>query len=645
MRLPALSSLKFNPSWLFAVVAVVFFGMACKVLFNLVHHVHLADISRAIANISVERLVCAVAAMLLAYGILPLYDILAVRSIGSHLPSKKIIPASMTAYAMGHMLGVAMLSAGAVRYRFYKSEGLSNLQIANLVWLVSLAFGMGIVTLAAISLILQPTLMMNLLGHVVHLPKLLIQAIGVLLLLGILGVFVLAGQNGRYVTIYKWSFGLPPMATLTRQLIVAIADIFAVALILYALFPVNSVSYLAVLHAFVQSNLLAIISHVPGGIGVFEFGMATAFPNIPTATLLAILLIYRLIYFITPFLLGLILLLWHELQLAKNNQKATTYDNYVSRLRAISPVPMSISAFVFGIGFIISALLPNHFITQSIKNFHYPLFLQYLPTTIAESSRLMAFIIGFLLLVTTTALFKRMYGAWRLVSFIVLCSLVTTLVIRPTIMSIVIHTFFLLWLLWAKSAFYRHEIIVAIRWTPSWFMWTALSLISCYWFTLFLYSTTAHQPNFTAHQIHLLHHYWTIGSKDWATFWQVSQLLLLVFMSFLLFNLLRSTPIKAKAPSAKDIMQMQNILIKNHQQVESLTLKENQQLWFSTTRQSFLVYELQQHRCIIQSQPIGQAEEFDSMQEQLVHACIRSGLSPILYQKADHDMFDAEEKQ
>src|SRR5262249_20379225 len=66
---------------------------------------------------------------------------------------------------------------------------------------------------------------------------------------------------------------------------------------------------------FVLATLLGFASHAPGGIGVFDAAMLVGLREIDKETLLAALVLFRLLYYIRPFTLALTLLGWRELWL------------------------------------------------------------------------------------------------------------------------------------------------------------------------------------------------------------------------------------------------------------------------------------------------------------------------------------------
>ncbi|MCW8140897.1 MAG: hypothetical protein KIT58_18500 [Planctomycetota bacterium] len=60
---------------------------------------------------------------------------------------------------------------------------------------------------------------------------------------------------------------------------------------------------------------LGVLSHVPGGLGVFEGAvLALLTPYVPAHTVLGALLAYRVIYHVIPFLLAVALLAAFELR-------------------------------------------------------------------------------------------------------------------------------------------------------------------------------------------------------------------------------------------------------------------------------------------------------------------------------------------
>src|SRR4029079_8057544 len=83
--------------------------------------------------------------------------------------------------------------------------------------------------------------------------------------------------------------------------------------ILYLLLPAGAPPFLTVLGAFLAAVLLGMASHVPGGVGVFEGLMVLWLPPwLAAPALLAAFGVYRNIYYLLPFMAGVLVLVADE---------------------------------------------------------------------------------------------------------------------------------------------------------------------------------------------------------------------------------------------------------------------------------------------------------------------------------------------
>lgn len=322
-----------NYLWKFALtgIALLIFVMAIRALIDLTRTISWADIVTAMSQIPNTHLVLAFLVVAFGYIVLTLYDTIALMQLGRdkliRYPKAALI--SFTAYAISHTIGMNLLTAGGIRYRHYNRYGLSNNEIANIVWLVSMAFTFGVSTLIGISLMTHPEITLRLLGALdrslgIFDNALYIRGVGAVLLAVIVGTIVYAGRTGKQARIGSWRFVLPPARVILQQIFLAFLDLSTVALVLYLLLPTEvSVSYWVTFSALIQSLALGILSHVPGGLGVFEVTMISALPQVDKTQMLAVLLVFRLLYYIVPFLVALGLLLGYEGYLLTQNKHST----------------------------------------------------------------------------------------------------------------------------------------------------------------------------------------------------------------------------------------------------------------------------------------------------------------------------------
>jgi glycosyltransferase 2 family protein len=67
--------------------------------------------------------------------------------------------------------------------------------------------------------------------------------------------------------------------------------------------------------ACVSATLLGFASHAPGSLGVFDAAILVALPDVGKEELVAALIIYRVLYFMIPFVIALLLMAYWELSL------------------------------------------------------------------------------------------------------------------------------------------------------------------------------------------------------------------------------------------------------------------------------------------------------------------------------------------
>lgn len=96
---------------------------------------------------------------------------------------------------------------------------------------------------------------------------------------------------------------------LAKPLLVGLIEAGAAIFSFYALLPADlSQSFATVAAIFLAAVLLGVLSHAPGGVGVFEATVLAAFPAQRHADVLAALLLYRLLYNLVPFCIASIVL-------------------------------------------------------------------------------------------------------------------------------------------------------------------------------------------------------------------------------------------------------------------------------------------------------------------------------------------------
>jgi uncharacterized membrane protein YbhN (UPF0104 family) len=261
---------------------------------------HFAEIAASVRAVPVANLAQAALFALASYTCLTGFEWLGIRYTGNRLPYKKVALASFVSLSLAHSIGFSGLSSGAIRYRFYTRWGLSGGDVAKLVLFSGATVGLGMMTLGGVALLVQPGPVADLAG----LDKLPLRAAGGFLLAAVAGYLVLAFTVRRKLAIRQWTLEMPPPWIAAAQITVGTANYLCVAAALHALVAsVSDAGYLRVATAFVSGNVLTMMIHVPGGLGVIEAATLLLVPS--RQNLIGPLLVFRTVYYIVPLMIGL----------------------------------------------------------------------------------------------------------------------------------------------------------------------------------------------------------------------------------------------------------------------------------------------------------------------------------------------------
>ncbi|MEO5657977.1 MAG: lysylphosphatidylglycerol synthase domain-containing protein [Nitrospiria bacterium] len=266
----------------------------------------LADVIRDLRHLPPDRLAAALALTGLSYFTLTGYDWMALRFLGRGLPYRRVALAAFTAYAVSHTVGFDALSGTGVRYRLYTAWGVSAFNVTKIMAFNGATFWLGFLTMAGTVFFAAP----NIIPDSVVLPFQSTRPLGALFLSAVAAYLILTVRRHTPLKIRDWEFTLPPPATAGAQLALACCDIALAAAVLYVLLPAGTAgSYPAFLAVFLAAQLTGILTHVPGGVGVFETIVVVLLsPDAPAPAILASLVAYRAIYYLLPLGLAAVLL-------------------------------------------------------------------------------------------------------------------------------------------------------------------------------------------------------------------------------------------------------------------------------------------------------------------------------------------------
>jgi uncharacterized membrane protein YbhN (UPF0104 family) len=281
------------------------------VLWHIVSDVDAAELRSAFTAASLRQIGLAIVFTALSYSLLTCYDALALRQLKLEVPYRTTALASFTSYAVSFTLGFPLLTAGTVRYWIYSSRGIKPGRVASLTVIAGVTFWLGMALVLGWSMISRAGEVASLVYYTSIKLNQLIGLIAVLLV-----VFYLAwvSLKRRSVKIQGWRLELPGFRLSAAQLLIGAADVCAGAGVLYVLLPGgHNLDFETFLAIYIFAVMLGVASHAPGGLGVFEATILLALSSFPREPILGALLLYRLCYYLIPFVLALAFLGAYEI--------------------------------------------------------------------------------------------------------------------------------------------------------------------------------------------------------------------------------------------------------------------------------------------------------------------------------------------
>src|SRR5437016_3581443 len=292
-------------------ISITDIGIACYVLYHVLRGIDVAEVIDAIKGTDPAQIALAALFVAAGYFTLTFYDWFAVRAIGrTDVPYRVNALAAFTSYSIGHNVGASVFTGGAVRYRIYSAWGLNAIDVAKICFLAGLTFWLGNAAVLGLGICYHPEAAAN----IDQLPAWLNRVLAIGIIVGLVGYAAWVWVKPRSVGRGPWSVILPGGPLTLLQIAIGIVDLGFCALAMYVLVPDEpNLGFVVVAVIFVSATLLGFASHSPGGLGVFDAAMLVGLWQIDREDLLAGLLLFRVLYYIAPFVLSLGILAIREL--------------------------------------------------------------------------------------------------------------------------------------------------------------------------------------------------------------------------------------------------------------------------------------------------------------------------------------------
>jgi len=574
-----------NKRLLSILAALVVAAIGLSALFGLLHSVRPRAIRHAFDALSAAQVAGALVLTAASYLFLTLYDSFALRVLGRELPWRTAALASFTSYTLSHNLGLALLTGGSARYRVYRAAGLGGGEIGSVIALASLAFWNGVILLAGVaaaaSTHILPFFDWGLSLHWLHVAGLVTVTLCLVPLL-------LRHFGLRAIEIGGWRTPLPGPAMSTSMTLVAALDLAAASAALYILLPAPDPSaYPLFFLGYALAIIAALISHVPGGLGVFEAVVIATVPG-DKAELLAALLAYRVIYYLLPLLIAALLIAWHESR-AWHGQARELAAAGQSLLRELAPPLLAALVFAGGLILLLSGSTPADAARMhDLKHF--------LPLPFVEASHFAASLSGTLLLFLAPGLFRRLDGAFAATRVLLAAAILFSLAKGFDYEEALILAGITAALQWSRPAFYRQTSLVDAPLSTGWIAAALTAILASVFAGFFAYKHVAYDNSL----------WWQFSLKgDAPRFLRALFGIAILLTGLALWRLFAPSPRAARRNGSVRFDQLEPALALADHTDAFLAFTGDKRFLLADEGDAFLMYRVEGANWIVMGDPVG----------------------------------------
>jgi phosphatidylglycerol lysyltransferase len=606
-----------RPGWwrlerIVPLVGLAIFFVALTVLYRTLEGQHFREIWDAVHALPAHRIIAALLLTAASYLAMTLYDHLAIAYLRRSLPWGKISFASFVSYVFSNNLGLSVLTAGSIRYRLYSSWGLAAEEVTRLVAFTTATFWLGILALGGILFLVHPPTLMTGLPLPLHSTR----PVGALFVGLVVAYLVTIATRRAPVRLRGWELPLPTLRQGGAQIFVGVVDWLVAGSVLFALLPPGTgLTFWNCLAVYLLAQVVALISNVPGGLGVFETMVLALAPGLPKPALLGALLAYRAIYYLLPLASAALLLGIHEL--GQRHTLVVKAARTAGRWTApVIPHVLGLAVLVAGAVLLFSGATPAH-----------PARLAWLkhavPLSVVETSHFLASVTGAGLLLLGRGLQRRLDGAWLIAVALLAVAVVSSLLKGAHYGETLFLALLLTATLPTHRQFYRRASLLAEPFTPEWVATIVLVLGCTVWLGLFAYKHVDYSNEL----------WWRFAfTADAPRFLRATVGTATVVLIFAAAKLLRPAPPEPAAPGPTELAAAAALVATSPHSEAYLALLGDKSLLFDEERSGFLMYGIEGRSWVAMGDPVAAPEVARELVWQFRGLVERHGGWPVFYE-------------
>lgn len=597
--------------WAGPLAALLVFGGVVYILHHEIARLHVRSIIGHLHSIPRRQVAAALGFTFLSYWLLSTYELLALRYLARRIAYARLLFTSFIAYSFGHTLGFAAFTGGAIRFRLYATVGITAIEVATISAFCSLSIGIGLASIAGFSLLWEPQRA----AAVMHVQQGWALLLGGALLALVAAYGAWASAARSVLTLRGWALRAPgPLITLP-QIALGVLDVSLAAAVLYCLLPPAAhISFASFLATYAAAVIAGIISHVPGGIGVFETVILLTLPDVPPEQLLGSLLAYRGIYYLVPLLFGTVLFASKEIS-AQRGRLARAQAIASQYIAPLVPQVAGALTFLAGAVLLISGTTPAS--SQRLA------YLRFVPLAVLELSHLVGSIVGLGLLVLSRALFRRVRAAYHVSFWLLVGGICASLLKGLDFEEAIILGLVLAVLSLGARSFYRPTAILSERFTPVWIVSIVGVLVLTFWLGLITHRHVAYSGDL----------WWTFAFEASAPrVLRASLVVAVLAAACLSLNMLRPARPEPTVAGAEELARARAVIATSQLTLANAALMGDKRLLFSDAADAFVMYQIAGRSWVALGDPVGAPGAAEELVWRFREISERHGGDTVFYQ-------------
>jgi phosphatidylglycerol lysyltransferase len=443
---------------------------------------------------------------------------------------------------------------------------------------------------------------------------------GIVLLAVSLAYVVAAALRTRPLHVKGFRLPLPSGRLAALQLLLSSMDWALAGAVLYVLLPRGAAPFAVVLSAFLAAQILGLAAHVPGGVGVFEgVIMLLLKPYMTSVQLAPALVAYRVIYYLAPLSLAVIILTVAEIRQRRHHAARLTAA--IARVaERLTPRILAALTFVAGVVLLFSGATPAAGVRLALLD-------RVVPLGVIETSHILGSVAGALLLLLSQGLSRRLDAAYYLTVVAISAGIVASLFKGMDYEEACVLGALLLMLGRSRPLFDRKAALCATRFSPAWIAAVTAALAASVWLGLFAFKHVEYSNDL----------WWQFALHgDASRFLRGSVAAAMVVLLVAVARLIGHAPHDVESPSDEDLADAGLVIADQDAAYPNLIYLRDKALLFDDARDGFVMYGVKRRTWVALGDPIGPPARIGDLIRLFIERCDDFGGTPVFYEVGRH---------